>query len=275
LNDMTRPALPITPELAARLEGRPLVLLLDIDGTLAPIAPRPEQATVPAPTRAVLSVLAALRDVHVVFVTGRSATDGRRLVSVDEGWVIGNHGMEIAPPGAVPEARAAVAGYAPKIRDAVGRMNTIVDERAWAGVLVEDKQYTLSVHYRLADAGVVPVLIDEVEKVAEALELRLTRGKEVLELRPPIAVDKGTAAVELADLLGAAHDGASLFSAGDDRTDEDMFRVLRSHQPRAVTVHVGSALLATEAEFTVADPDTMRELLRQILALRTSKAAIR
>jgi trehalose 6-phosphate phosphatase len=272
---MTRPALPITPELAARLEGRPLVLLLDIDGTLAPIAPRPEQATVPAPTKAVLSGLAALRDVHVVFVTGRSATDGRRLVSVDDGWVIGNHGMEIAPPGAVPEARAAVAGYAPKISDAVGRMNAIVDERAWSGVLVEDKKYTLSVHYRLADAAVVPVLIDEVEKVAEALELRLTRGKEVLELRPPIAVDKGTAAVELADLLGAAHDGASLFSAGDDRTDEDMFRVLRSHQPRAVTVHVGSALLATQAEFTVADPDTMRELLRQILALRSSKPAVR
>lgn len=269
---MTRSALPITPELAARLEGRPLVLLLDIDGTLAPIAPRPEQAMVPEPTRAVLSNLAALRDVHVVFVTGRSATDGRRLVAVDDGWVIGNHGMEVASPGAAPQARAAVAGYAPKISDAVGRMNAVVAERAWSGVLVEDKTYTLSVHYRLAEVSIVSELIGEVEQVAGALNLRMTRGKEVLELRPPIAVDKGTAAVELADLLGAAHDGASLFSAGDDRTDEDMFRVLRSHQPRAVTVHVGSPLLATEAEFTVADTDSMRELLARILAIRTSKA---
>ena len=270
---MTKPALPITREFASRLEGRPLVLLLDIDGTLAPIAPRPEHASVPPPTKAVLAELAALPDVHIVFVTGRSATDGRRLVSLDDGWVIGNHGMEIAPPGAPPEARAAVAAYAPTVSDAVDRLNAIVERRNWPGVLVEDKKYTLSVHYRLADAGIVPELMSEVDQVADALHLRVTRGKEVLELRPPVHIDKGTAAVELADLLGAAHDDASLFSAGDDRTDEDMFRLLRAHQPCAVTVHVGSASPATEAEFSVADTDAMRELLVSVLALRRSKTS--
>jgi len=265
---MTTSALPITPEFASRLQGRPLVLLLDIDGTLAPIAPRPEQAIVPPPTQVILANLSAMPDVHVVFVTGRSAADGRRLVSIDDGWVIGNHGMEIAPPGARPEARAAVAGYAPKINDAVARIAKLTDERTWSGVLVEDKRYTLSVHYRLADPSIIAELLHEVELIAGALELRVTRGKEVLELRPPIAVDKGTAAVELADLLGAAHESASLFSAGDDRTDEDMFRVLRSHQPCAVTVHVGAVSQATEAEFNVADTDAMRELLGQVLAVR-------
>src|SRR5437867_8520956 len=82
-------ALPITPELAQRLSGSPLVLLLDVDGTLSPIAPRPEHAVVPPETTRVLNDLAALPTVHAAIVSGRSAAYARRLGGVDCVWRIG------------------------------------------------------------------------------------------------------------------------------------------------------------------------------------------
>jgi trehalose-phosphatase len=264
---MAVPALPVTPAFAARLAGYPLLLFLDIDGTLAPIAPRPELAVVPVETQRLLHELSSLDGVHVVFVTGRAASDGRRLAGVDEGWVIGNHGMEVARPCERARARDDVAPFESSVATAALRVARVTAERGWEGVLVENKQLTLSVHYRLADPSVVPQLIDEVTRVGGDLGLRVTQGKEVLELRPPIAVDKGIAALELAELLGGTDDRASVFAAGDDRTDEDLFRVLRRRQPRAVTVRVGDAT-STEAEFNVADTDAMRELLLFLRSLR-------
>lgn len=270
---MTTPALPMAPAVAERLGGEPLVLFLDIDGTLAPIAPRPEYAIVPGVTQALLTQLAAVKNVHVVVVTGRSAADGRRLACADDtAWVIGNHGIEVARPGQAPEARADVARFAPQIDEANTRLVALAAEPDRQGVIVENKRWTLSVHYRLAHPRIVPDLIAHVTAIANDLGLRVTRGKEVLELRPPLAIDKGVASVELAEQLGANHAGASLFAAGDDRTDEDMFRALREHQPRTVTVRVGADLpeVETGAEFSVADTDAMRELLASILALRSS-----
>ena len=84
--------------MAQRLAGSPLLLLLDVDGTLAPIAERPEYAVVPPATQRVLVELVALPDTHVAIVSGRSARDARRLVNVKDVWVLGNHGIEVARP---------------------------------------------------------------------------------------------------------------------------------------------------------------------------------
>lgn len=269
-----RPALPLRDDLAHRLDGRPLVLLLDIDGTLARIAPRPEDAVVPDTTRAILDGLTKLPDTHVVFVTGRRADDGRRMAHVDRGWVIGNHGLEIARPSESSRPRDDIVRYEAPLRHASSRIADVADRRGWPGVFVENKRWTVSVHFRLAEPSIVPEVSAEVERVARDYGLRITTGKKVLELRPPVDVHKGTAAVELADRLAATHEGASLFAAGDDRTDEDMFKHLRAHHPRAVTVHVGGASAdETEAEFCVSDTNAMRELLGQILERRRTQSA--
>jgi trehalose-phosphatase len=262
------PALPLTPVIEARLHGSPFALLLDIDGTLAPIAPRPESATVPSDTRQVLSDLVYEPDVRVVVISGRGADDARRLVDVPGAWVIGNHGIEVAAPGQPAVARDAVAGYAGAIAEAAARALLVADQTP--GVLVENKKWTLSVHYRLADPGIVPSLSARIAAIAKDLGLAMTGGKEVFELRPPVEIDKGTAAILLAEELGALADTASILCAGDDRTDEDMFRALRARQPRAVTVWVGAAASAdrTAAQFHVADPTAMCELLLAVLRLR-------
>lgn len=262
---MTTPALPARLELADRLRGSPLLLLLDIDGTLSPIAPRPEYAAVPLETQRVVARLASMPDVNVAVISGRGADDARRIAGVDNVWVIGNHGIETAPPGEPPIARPDVVAYRDRVRLAADRSRAIGE--SMEGVIVEDKQWTVSVHYRLAHPRVVPDLTKQIERIADGLGLRVTRGKEVLELRPPVDIDKGVAALALAERLGALHDGASILCAGDDRTDEDMFLVIRRRQPRAVTVHVGtdSSAQTTAAEFGVADTDVMRALLEFVL----------
>ncbi len=244
------------------------MLLLDIDGTLSPIAPRPEYASVPDATRDVLAALAALNNVHVAVISGREAVDARRLIELDSVWVIGNHGFELAAPNASPAPRADVIPFEHAIATAVSRARAIASEME--GVLVEDKRWTMSIHYRLAHPRIVPELVAATERIASDLRLRLTRGKEVLELRPPVDVDKGTAAVDLAETLGALSGGASVLCAGDDRTDEDAFRALRLANPSTVTVRVGGddRGVQTEAEFSVPDPAAMRALLESILEQR-------
>ncbi|HEX4683973.1 MAG TPA: trehalose-phosphatase [Gemmatimonadaceae bacterium] len=265
---MPAPALPLSAAASVRLEGRPLLLLLDVDGTLSPIAPRPEYAVVPPETQRLVERLAATPNLHVAVVSGRAADDARRIVGVSGVWVIGNHGIETAAPNEAPKARDDVVAFADRIALAADRASAISE--SIQGIIVENKRWSLSVHYRLAHPRIVPDLTSQVEIIAADLGLRVTRGKEVLEIRPPVEVDKGTAAVALADRLGALHDEASIFAAGDDRTDEDMFRSLRGRKPRAVTVHVGVDPNAREtvAEFSVADTDAMRELLGCVLALR-------
>jgi trehalose-phosphatase len=268
-----RAALPLDGAMLERLSGVPLLMLLDVDGTLSPIAPRPEYAIVPGATQRVLNELVATPHVFVAVVSGRGADDARRLICVEGAWVIGNHGIEVAAPNQPPAVREDVARYGDAISEAARR--ACVFAASTHGVLVEDKRWTLSVHYRLAHPQIVGELTARVNAIADELGLVVTHGKEVLELRPPVSIDKGSAAVELARTLGADGAAASLFCAGDDRTDEDMFREVRAHQPRAVTVRVGvmSSDQVTGAEFSVDDTDAMRELLQSILTRRRELSA--
>jgi alpha,alpha-trehalase len=145
-------------------------------------------------------------------------------------------------------------------------------ERAVPGAIVEDKRWTLSLHYRLVEAGAVPGLVAHAREVADATGLRVTEGKKIVELRPPITVDKGTAAVAFAERDGALRDDASALYAGDDRTDEDAFRQLRERSSRAVTVRIlgtdDRSEERTHAEFALASPDELRQVLEWLAARR-------
>lgn len=270
---MAEHALPISSGVAHRLAGRPFLVALDVDGTLAPIAPRPEYAVVPPETRAVVEQLVALPHVFVAVLSGRGALNAEAVVGVRGTWTIGNHGVEVAAPGEPPVVRPDVITFADRVATAVGRTRDLASH--WPGVLVEDKRWTASVHYRLAHPSIVPEIVQRVSEISSSLGLRVTQGKEVLELRPPVHVDKGVAAVELAQRLGALHSGASIFCAGDDRTDEDAFQALRDACPNAVTVRVGDETTANEtaAEFCVSDPVELRALLEGIVAQRTNGTA--
>lgn len=261
---MTMPALPITSALAARLSGQPRLVLLDVDGTLAPIAPTPSEAAVPDETLRLVSELAARPSVHVAIVSGRAAGDARRLVDVSGVWFIGNHGFEVVAPSGEFIVDDRVAPFLGRMTQAAARLAPL--GQSVRGLFVEDKRFTLSVHYRLVDRGAVPAIRRAVEDVAHDLELRTIEGKELVEVRPPLDVDKGTAVVALAHSLGALGGGASVLYAGDDRTDEDAFRALRRASSRAVTIRVGDDGAGTDAEYTLRDPAETRELLAWLVA---------
>jgi trehalose-phosphatase len=244
-----------------RLSGRPLLLMFDVDGTLAPIADHPTLARVPETTRRILASLVERPGVSVALVSGREAHDARQLVGIDRVWTIGNHGAEVMAPGGDLVVNPDVARYAEAVASAALELAPMVEPLA--GVYLENKHWTLSVHYRQADPSVRPRLQLSVDRAAADNGLRVMEGKLVYEIRPPVPVDKGTAVYTLARDLGALAPGASLLFAGDDITDEDAFRRLRAQHPEAVTIHVGDRD-DTAAEFVLGDPDGVRELLERI-----------
>ena len=233
-------------DLIAELASAPdrAALFLDVDGVLAPIVPRPEDARVPPETRAELARLAG-RYALVACVTGRMGDDARRIVAVDGIEVVGEHGLEL-----VPEA----AGWAE-------RLARFADEASWPA---ERKRLTLGFHWRTApdEEEALSVLRPVAEK-AEREGLRPRWGRKVLEIRPPIDADKGTA---VRALLGRHALKRALY-AGDDTTDVDAFRALEGLD-LAVRVAVASPEgprdLRETADIVVDGPAELLSLLQQL-----------
>jgi trehalose 6-phosphate phosphatase len=192
----------VAADLLAPLARAPqrAAVLLDVDGTLAPIVARPELARLPESTRAELRRLAG-RYRLVACLSGRSGPDARRLVGVEGVVVVGNHGLELDPRAAGLEA-------------AVG------DFRREIARPVEDKGLSLTYHYRDArDESRAIAELEEVAAKAHAAGLVARWGRKVLEIRPPVDADKGTA---VKFLLGSSGATRALY-AGDDTTDLDAF----------------------------------------------------
>ena len=237
-----------TDSLVAPLAAAPerSALLFDVDGTLSPIAARPELSYVPEETKRELRRLAA-RYTLVACVSGRAGDDARRLVGVDGVRYVGNHGLEL-----VPDADGLADAIA-RFRDAVARP-------------VEDKILSLSYHYRDApDESAARAELEEVAERARAAGLDPRWGRKVLEIRPPVAADKGTA---VQALLREAAVAQALY-AGDDTTDLDAFtgleRARLEHVVRvAVASEEGPPELRDAADLVVASPEELVQVLRAL-----------
>lgn len=257
-----RPPAILGRDTLARLRGSPRLLLFDIDGTLAPLEQRPENARIPDNVGAALISLSSERDTHVGLVTGRSVADAQRFLPNVPAWLVGNHGAEVRTPSGEVRVNPAVIPYRDAVVRALESLHAVSARHA--GTRVEDKTWTLSFHYRLADPAVTDTLQAAAERAATESGLRLLSGKKIFELRPPVAVDKGTAVVELATGLGAFAPGASVLFAGDDLTDEDAFMALARVAPHAVTIRVSDEkpeALQTAATLVVRDPAALGDFL--------------
>lgn len=194
-------------------------LFTDIDGTLAPIVPTPDLAEVPA------EIKRLLRELHgrcrvVAGVSGRSTSDALDLVGIEGLVYHGNHGFEVLRDGkveVVPEA----APYAEAIRDLERRAR---EELEPLGAFVEEKGITASIHYRNVTPEIGKKCVEFVQGEGERLGLRIMVGRGVVEARPPVRVDKGTAVRRLVEEYGPRR---AMF-LGDDTTDLDAFRTLET-----------------------------------------------
>lgn len=220
-------ALDLIPELRRRREAAGgMLVAVDFDGTLAPIVERPEDAAPLPEGIAALRRLARRPDTDVAIVSGRGLADARARVGVPELYYAGNHGMEIEGPG-LSRVLEEAAALRPSLERCRARLDD--DLAGLDGVQVEDKGLTLSVHYRrVATREGRETVVRRVQAACEgASGLCLTEGKMVVEVRPDIAWDKGAATRFLLDTVEEARAGTvpALF-LGDDRTDEDAFRIL-------------------------------------------------
>ena len=207
----------------AILRRSPAGLLTDIDGTISAIAPTPGDAFVPEGIKASLRGLAERLSL-VAVVSGRAADAGRTMVGVDGLLYIGNHGMERLR-GETRTAHPVAATSAPAVSKALAEIGETLAASPLAAVaLVENKVLTGTVHYRLApdQAAALELLGPLVSSIAEKHGLRVTTGRAILELRPPVRIDKGTA---VADLV-AEHGLRGAIFLGDDITDVDAFQAL-------------------------------------------------
>jgi trehalose 6-phosphate phosphatase len=250
-----------------RAEPDRAAVLTDVDGTLAPIVERPEQAGVPAETRAVLERLSE-RYGLVGCISGRRAAEARRLVGVEELAYSGNHGLELLLPGD-EEPRLDPALREP---DATASLLARLDGEALAaaGLRVEDKGPIQALHWRgTEDEEAAEALAREVAERAAEAELHPHWGRKVLELRPLASIGKD-AAVRALTLTSSA--SAAVY-AGDDTTDLDAFRGLRELQDEgslgaAICVGVVSPEappeLAAESDLTVEGPAGWLSVLREL-----------
>ena len=214
----------------------PAGLLCDVDGTLSPIAPRPELAVVRPPMRRALRALVP-RLALVAAVSGRAATDARHLVRVRGVLYVGNHGAEAVVGRRRwehPEAtryRAAIAAVLETLRCLVP-----ADE-----VRFEPKGVSASIHYRGArdPSATRAAILHALSVIPEARALRITEGRLIVELRPPIAASKGTATT----CLLHRHELRAAVFLGDDRTDLDAMQALRAARDdaRARTLSIAVA----------------------------------
>ncbi len=233
-------------ELLASLAESPeaAAVLLDVDGSLAPIVASPELASVPEETRAELRRLAG-RYALVAAVSGRTGEDAARIVGVEGLVYVGVHGLELSP-------------------EAEGWRGPLHEFAETVDLAIEDKGLAIVFHYRGApDEEAVRERLEDVAADARELGLVAQFGRKVLEVRPPVEANKGTAVQALLRERGLER---ALY-AGDDTTDLDAFRGLDGLE-LAVRVAVasgeGPAELVEAADLVVESPEELVTVLRRL-----------
>jgi trehalose 6-phosphate phosphatase len=230
------------------------VLAFDYDGTLAPLVPKPERAAMRESTRRLLSIVA--EEYPCIVISGRSQGDvAQRLRGIGVRQVIGNHGLEPWP--ATSGMRDEVARWLPLLSGQLAGLR---------GVSIENKAFTLAVHYRRSRSK--KAARDAIVTAARALgSVRLLGGEQVVNILPAGAPHKGIALER--ERARLACDTA--IYVGDDETDEDVFAL---DQPgRLLAIRVGRDR-ASAAAYYIEDQRCIDDLLRVLIEARQDRGTI-
>jgi trehalose 6-phosphate phosphatase len=241
-----------------------VAVLTDIDGVLAPVVPTPDMSEVPEELRELLRRLSRRYRV-VAGVSGRTAEDALGLVGLEEIVYYGNHGFEILRDGEVE-----IVPEAALYKEAVEELERKAKEELEPlGAFVEEKGITASIHYRNASPEVGERCEEFVEREGERLGLRITVGRGVVEARPPIRADKGTATRKVVE----EYEPEKALFMGDDTTDLDAFRELEALRQEGILIETlrigveseeGPPEIVSEADLVV-NLEDVDKVLRALL----------
>ncbi len=242
---------------------KPILLLLDFDGTLSEIAPRPEQATLCPGNELLLCQLADRPEFMVGVISGRSLQDVEARVNVPGLVYAGNHGLEIRGLGLDyrhPDADAASRTISQASHDLELRLAGV------PGAFVENKTYTLTTHFRQTPPYYHDLVVSTFDDIAHPLvqsgSCHVTEAKMALELRPSIDWNKGRALTLIRSRLSP--DSFPIYM-GDDATDEDAFGAVRS--AGGIGIYVGAPGVSTCATWRLPSPAEVSAALVELVTL--------
>lgn len=263
--------------------GKRIAVFLDYDGTLSPIVEDPECALMSDEMRTAVKEIANLFPTAII--TGRSREKVYEFVQLPELYYAGSHGMDIMGPA---EGCNGFRAHGTKALDEKGNemvlfqpasefthiMNEVfklLEDRARKipGAKVEHNKFCVSVHFRCVKEENWLALAEQVQHVLNAYpNLRLTQGRKILEIRPSIAWNKGKALDYLLRALGlGSRNDVFPIYIGDDRTDEDAFKVL-TRRKAGLGILVSNTVKETKAVCSLREPSEVLEFLRHLVKWR-------
>ncbi|XP_039126339.1 probable trehalose-phosphate phosphatase 6 [Dioscorea cayenensis subsp. rotundata] len=264
-------ALEVFDEIISQSKGKQIVMFLDYDGTLSPIVDDPDRAFMSDAMRAAVRNVA--RYFPTAIVSGRCRDKVYDFVRLAELYYAGSHGMDIKGPVKGPrytkaKAKAVLFQPASEFLPMIDEIYKALLEKTKSipGAKVENNKFCVSVHYRCVEEQKWVPLAEQVKAVIkEYPKLRITQGRKVLEIRPTIKWDKGKALEFLLESLGFANCNNVLpVYIGDDRTDEDAFKVLRE-RGQGFGILVSKIPKETNASYSLEEPSEVMDFLHRLV----------
>jgi len=246
------------------LEDRYLFIFLDCDGTLTPIVDTPNKTRISHETKRLLISLSQKKNCRIAIISGRALVDLKKKVGLKNIIYSGNHGFQIEGPK-IKHGMAVPLGF----KKVLQRIKIQLQEKLSGikGVFVEDKKLSLALHFRLADRQQVPfiktVFHETIIFNLVRNKIKIRPGKKILEVIPPVHWDKGKIVLWLLARQEALKKSAKIIPIyiGDDATDEDAFKALRSN---GLTVFVGDSG-SSKAKYYVKNVKEVHDFLKCIL----------
>jgi trehalose 6-phosphate phosphatase len=241
--------------------GRHPAVFFDFDGVLSDIVDDPDSARLTQGAADALTSLIARCPVAIL--SGRDLADVRQRISLPGIWYAGSHGFELTAPDGTHHQNAEAAASIPVLEQAAAELADQLGRIP--GVMVEHKRFGVAVHYRKAARDRVGEVAAAVRSAGQRIGLRVTTGREVIELRPNVDWDKGKTLRWVLDYIRDAQPGPLLpIYLGDDITDEDAFEAVRNDGIAVIVRHSDDGDRATAALFALDNPERVREFTERL-----------
>jgi trehalose 6-phosphate phosphatase len=238
-----------------------LAVFFDFDGTLSDIVNDPDSARLSDGAADALTSLTS--QCPVAILSGRDLADVRQRIGLPGIWYAGSHGFELTGPDGAHHQNAEAAASIPVLEHAAAELAGQLGDIP--GVVVEHKRFGVAVHYRNAARDRVDEVAAAVRSAGQRTALRVTTGREVIELRPNVDWDKGKTLRWVLDHIRDTGSGALLpIYLGDDITDEDAFDAVHDDGIAIVVRHSDDGDRATAAQYALDNPDRVRDFTERL-----------
>ncbi len=242
--------------------GRHPAVFFDFDGTLSDIVEKPDSAHLVEGAADALTSLTT--HCPVAILSGRDLADVQQRIGLPGIWYAGSHGFELTGPDGAHHQNADAAASIPVLAEAAAGLADQLGHIP--GVVVENKRFGVAVHFRNAARERVGEVAAAVRRAGQRSGLRVTTGREVIELRPNVDWDKGKTLRWVIDHVRTDEQSGPLLPVylGDDITDEDAFDAVRDDGIGIVVRHADDGDRATAARYALDNPDRVREFTERL-----------